>query len=253
MAVYVLKDCKHWIGAYMLSDEIHATSISAEVENQDVTTFGSGGAREYVAGLRDASIEIEGYADYALEYASGFASFESIMRSTLGVSDTVITIAATDGTVGSPAIFGKTVEGSFGVGGSVGDVTNLATAHMVTGMLTGGVVLESGTTARTSSGNGTAVQVDNVDTGQYLYASLHVLSVSGTSPSLTVALQSDDNAGMSSATTRATFSAATSIGAQYRTPVAGPLGGGTETYWRASWTISGTSPSFTFAVALAVA
>ena len=104
-------------------------------------------------------------------------------------------------------------------------------------------------TARTATGNGTAVQVGAVASGRQMYAALHVLSVSGTAtPTLTVKVQSD-TVGFGSATDQITFTAATAVGGQI-SRVAGPI---TDDYWRASWTISGTNPSFLFVVVVGTA
>ena len=83
----------------------------------------------------------------------------------------------------------------------------------------------------------------------YKRQALHVLSVAGTStPTLTVIVQSDDNAGFTTPTTRISFTAATAVGAQWGS-VAGAL---TDDYWRISYTISGTNPVFAFAVSAGV-
>lgn len=253
MAVFALRDCRAWVGAYDLSARVRSINAQIEVDELDVTTFGAGGARSRIAGLRSASLELEGFTDYALDYAGGFASLDAILHTTAGVADTVLTVGQTQATAGEPVLFGRAVETAYSHGSAVGDPEPFNVSFLLSGGPLGGVILEPGTTARTATGNGTTVTYVDVPSGRSLYAALHVLAVSGTSPSLTVSLQSDDNAGMSSPTTRASFSAATTIGAQYLTPVAGPLGGSSEDYWRASWTISGTSPSFTFVVVMAVA
>jgi hypothetical protein len=101
-------------------------------------------------------------------------------------------------------------------------------------------------TARSTTANGTAVAQAGPGAGRTLYAALHVLSASGTTPSLTVKVQSDDAVGFPSATDRITFSAANAAGWQWGS-VAGDFS--TETHLRVTWTITGTTPSFTFAVA----
>lgn len=253
MAVFVLRDCRLWLGAYDLSARARSLSAQVEVDELDTTTFGAGGARTRIPGLMTGQIELELLQDFALDYAAGFASLDAILRSNVGVADTVVTLGPTSAAAGEPALFGRSVQTSVSDGNSVGDLATVSATVLASGGLRSGVILEPGTTARTTSGSGSTVLYRDVPPGKSLYAALHVLAVSGTSPSLTVSLQSDDNASMTSATTRATFTAANSIGAQYLTPVAGPLGGATEDYWRASWTISGTSPSFTFVVVIAAA
>lgn len=69
-------------------------------------------------------------------------------------------------------------------------------------------------------------------------------------PTLTVAIESDDASGFASATTRLTFDAATAAGGQILRTDGTAI---TDTWYRANWTISGTSPSFLFALALGVA
>jgi hypothetical protein len=105
-------------------------------------------------------------------------------------------------------------------------------------------------TARTATGNGTGVQiVGGVPAGQYLYAAIHVLSVSGTStPTLTVKIQSDNGSGFPSATDIATFTAATARTGE----VVRAAGAITDDWFRVSYTISGTTPSFLFLVTLGV-
>ena len=105
-------------------------------------------------------------------------------------------------------------------------------------------------TARTASGTGTGLQLGAVPAGRRLYAALHVLSVAGTTPSITVTVESDDANTFASATTRLTFDAATAAGGQVLRTTGDAI---TDTWFRVTWTISGTSPSFLFVVALGIA
>ena len=117
-------------------------------------------------------------------------------------------------------------------------------SSLSTGPLVRGRLLHPSNVARTSSGSGTAVQDAAVGSGQTLYAALHVIAASGGSPTLDVIVQSDDNSGFTSATNRITFSQATTTGAQWGSAV-GPI---TDTYWRVTYTVGGSTPSFAFAV-----
>jgi hypothetical protein len=110
-------------------------------------------------------------------------------------------------------------------------------------------LLHEGSTARTVTGNGTARQLGLVGATQKLYASLHVVDAS-VADTLDVKIQSDDASGMGTPTDRITFTQATAVGAQYATPVSGPIA--TDTWWRVSYTIGGTSPSFKFAVVVGI-
>jgi hypothetical protein len=92
--------------------------------------------------------------------------------------------------------------------------------------------------ARTATGSGAGVYVPQYDMA---VLTLVVSAVSGTTPSLTVSIDtSPDN---STWTAIAAFAAQTTTTAGVR-----KVFSGVDQYIRASWTISGTTPSFTFAV-----
>lgn len=91
--------------------------------------------------------------------------------------------------------------------------------------------------ARTTSGNGPAI---GTGTAHTLRATLTVSAVAGTTPSATVTLQT--SADGTSWRTLATYSAATGAGSQRLSA------SGLDRLVRASWTITGTTPSVTFAV-----
>lgn len=101
--------------------------------------------------------------------------------------------------------------------------------------------------ARTTSGTGTAYQLGAVSAAQRLYGALHVTAASGTTPTLVVKLQSASTSG-GSYTDRLTFSTASTATEQWSSA----LGAITDTWWRTTWTVSGTSPSFTFGVSAGI-
>jgi hypothetical protein len=105
-------------------------------------------------------------------------------------------------------------------------------------------------TARTTTGTGTGIQLGAVTAAQRMYCNLHVLSISGTgTPTITVKLQSSVDNTFASPTDRIVFTAATALGGQ----ASSALGAITDQWWRAQWTISGTNPSFLFAVSAGIA
>jgi hypothetical protein len=73
---------------------------------------------------------------------------------------------------------------------------------------------------------GTGYQLGAVAATQYLYGALHIFTAGTT---ITVVLESDDNAGFSSATTRATLGPLTTTGGTWATRVAGAI---TDDYYR---------------------
>lgn len=97
--------------------------------------------------------------------------------------------------------------------------------------------------ARTTSGDGSAVTGWSRSAGLAV-VKLDVTAASGTVPQLTVTVQ--DSPDGTTWTTRDTFGVKTGVSNETR-----PLPGGMAPNVRASWTISGTTPSFTFSVQVA--
>lgn len=113
-----------------------------------------------------------------------------------------------------------------------------------------GTLMNTPATAITATGTTAAQQLGAVTSSQRLYAALHVLSASGTSPTMDVVIESDDNGSFTSGVTRLTLTQATGITSQWSS-VAGAI---TDDYWRASITIGGTdTPTFTYALVLGIA
>lgn len=95
--------------------------------------------------------------------------------------------------------------------------------------------------ARTTNGSSSAVSVWDRNGS---VAKLNVTAASGTAPSLVVTVQ--DSPDGTSWTTRDTFATKTGTGNEVRA-----LPAGLDTFQRVSWTITGTTPSFTFDVQFA--
>ncbi len=101
------------------------------------------------------------------------------------------------------------------------------------------IVEFAGSSARTASGSSAAVS--NLEEQAALRVQLDVTAASGTSPSLAVLLE--DSLDGTNWNTVGTFAAKTAAGREVinvTTPFAGTV--------RATWTITGTSPSFTFSI-----
>jgi len=196
-------------------------------------------------GLKSYTVDLVHMADMAV------GSVDETVFALLGTANTIKSVVsrADDGSFGYAmrgVVLGYTPmegePGALAMGKISGKVSR--------GPVVRGTLLHPPATARTSSSTGTGRQIGAVPAGSSMYAALHVLSVSGMdTPTITVKVQSDDNASFTSATDRITFAGATALGAQWGA-VAGAV---TDDYWRLSYTISGTNPSFLFAVVAGVA
>jgi hypothetical protein len=250
MAHFALVDVDLYAGtsstALDLSCFANSISVTTDVSMVMSTTFCSGGWEEQIAGLRSTSWTASGPTDMATATASQTSAVDEVLAVGLG-GDYVLAAVPMGGTVGNVAYFTRgTLSSRTVLDGAVGD---LAT-HSVTfagnqPMIRG--VLDTVSTV-TSSGNSTGTLLGAVSASQRVWAACHFLTAGGTTPSITVKIQSDDNSGFTSATDRITFSAQTTKGAQFSSAT----GAITDTYWRALWTVSGTSPSFQTRVVIGV-
>jgi hypothetical protein len=244
LAKQVLLNARYFVGPADLTSYNNKIELDDSMEEKETTNFGSGGAKEVMAGIESVAIGAEG------QWVAGDPGY---IDDEMWAARRVIeahTICPETAAVAALAYLTKAVRLDSKLFGQVGDVEPWMLAAAGSWPLARGVVLNNPGTALTVTGSGTAVQHIAVSTAaQYLYATLHVLSVSGTAtPTLTVKVQSDNAGGFPSATDRITFTAATAQGSQV-TRVAGI---NADDWYRISYTISGTNPSFLAMVAVGV-
>ncbi len=240
MSEFVIKDGKVYLAGYDLSGDVNAAAIDYSAEAVDVTCLGDG-THIRLGGLKSVTAQVEGFYDGA--------DNDQQLFDRIGVSDVPLTICPENANEGSRAYTFKTMLASYSPGGSLGEAMTFSVSGEATGYeLVQGVVLLNGT--KTVTGNGAGQLLTAVTSAQQLFAALHITAVGDAAASIVVKVQSDDNAGFTTPTDRITFASANAIGAQWATPVNGPI---TDTYWRVVWTITGgTTPSFTFIVPVGI-
>ena len=248
MAKFVLRGCRLFTGGADLTSRNSKLELSCEIEEKDVTAFNPDSDTEIwtelIGGLASTKATAEGQWE-----AGDSGKVDDVSWADLGgLSAWTATPGAA--TVGNLAWLLYAMRGSYELGGSVGDVAPWKADASGTWPLVRGVILHPPGTARTATGDGTAVEHVAVPAGKNLYAALHVLSVAGTAtPTITVAIESDiadDFTG--DEVERIEFAAATAAGGQIlRVP-----GAIADTWYRATWTVTGGSPSFLFVVSLGV-
>lgn len=243
MAKLTLTDARLYAYGADLTGMTNSIDLSAEYADLDATTFGSSGWNEHMAGLGSAELDADGFWE-----AGDAGKVDDATWANIGGLGPW-TVCPNGSAVGALAYFMNAFSGEYTVGGEVGNIAPYSANAKSNWPLVRGTIANSPSTARTSSGSGTAIQLGAVATGKHLYAAVHVVSISGTTPSITFTVESDDNSGFSSATTRLSFTAATAVGGQI-IRLAGPI---TDTWYRATWTVSGTSPSVLAVVAIGVA
>lgn len=255
MTIGPLIDARVYAGPANLSGQTNKVEFSAEAEELDKTVFEPAnipdrGWKERASGLLDSKIMVGGHwfaGDDGQVDDAMFNGLRTRMPWTI-VPQSLLGVA----TVGDTALLTQALNSKYTLLGDIGKLAPFEASAAGSWPVARGALAHPPGTARTATGDGTAVQLGAVPAGQYLYASLHVLSIAGTStPTITVKIQSDDAAGMASPTDRITFTAATTLANGHQIQrLAGPL---TDTHYRASWTITGTTPSFLFLVAFGIA
>lgn len=241
---FVLTNARLFAGGADLTGMNNKLELPAEVEDKDVTTYGSGGYKEVLGALKMADLTAEGFWE-----AGDPSKVDDNQWALQGTVD-AWSAGPNGAAVGDLVYLTKALQASYQLGGTVGDVAPWSAKAKTSWPIARGRIAHPPGTPRTSTGTGTAQQLGAVASGRSLYAALHVLSVSGTAtPTITVQIESDNGAGFGSPATALSLTAATAVGGQIAR-AAGPI---TDDWFRPKWTISGTTPSFLFVVAFGIA
>lgn len=243
MSITPLTSALVLVGAVDASGQADSMEIAITAQNKEYTTFGSGGFVQQMAVLKGGTVKLDGFADY-----SGSGVDQWLAGQGIGANFPV-SVAIPGTAAGDPAHFTYAqFESWTPVTGKVGDLARTPVNFGISnGVPEVKGLLGATLTSRSASDNGSAVALTGPSASQKLYAALHCTGfVGGTAPTLVVKVQSDDNSGFTSATDRITFSTLNNTPGTQFSSVAGDFS--TETYHRASWTITGTPTGVTFAV-----
>jgi len=215
------------LSAYFSSADSAQTAETAET-----TTFGNS-AKTYIVGLRDGTVSLSGLWDGAA------SAVDSVLAATLGSTGKPVTIGQAGLVAGNRCQLMVSHETSYGVTAAVADVVQVSADLQADGGLWSGVYLRT-VSAETISTNGSSI--DNAaSSANGLRANLHVTAGSG---SATIKVQHSSDG--STWVDLITFTAATGAGAENKT-----ITGTVNRYLRATSTISGGSPSFSYTVSVA--
>ena len=230
MAILAITDGKIFVDGFNLSAAHNELSVDASAEMKDVTTFASGGTRVFKPGLMAVKMSGKGFQDFdsAITNPIDKTIFERI-----GAVAAVLTAARAGNAEGDVAYSYQGVHLSVTpVVGAIGDMFSFTLDGEGGGSrLLRGLVMAVGTKGTT--GLGTATNLGAVSATQRVYGALHCTGpVNGTCDMI---IRSSTVVGMTSPTTRLTFAQKSAIGSEWK-EAAGPI---TDTWWQASWTISG--------------
>lgn len=246
MGIQVMTNVRPFVAGSDLTGPTNKAALNVSREALESTTFGSNGAREFLGGLQGGAFNLEGFADYFDAARSGqlaWATLGAVTPFTLVPSGVV----AED--VTSLAFLGTVLPDAAIMEGAAGQLAPYKLGGNLTGPLVMGSVIATPGTARGASSSTTALQLGAVSSALRMWCNLHVVSIAGTgTPTITAKLQSSPTAG-GAYVDRITFAAATVVSGQAGS-VAGAI---TDTWWKLTYTISGTSPSFLIAASAGIA
>lgn len=251
MAIFYLKDVDVIVDGYDMSGFTNKVKLAASVAELDTTNFASSGAKARIGGLKDASVNVEGFYDTTVGTLTVAAGSEALY-SNLGTSDKVISISP-DGLDQSVVYAMRSLETDFSAFDAIGSITpfSISAATTNTDGLVRGIVANPVATARTATGNGSITDMGAgfVTATKRLAGFVQFVTISGTTPTCIVKIQSSTSSTFASGVTdRITFTSANTISSQWSTALTGT----TDRYWRATWTITGTSPSFNFCAGFSI-
>jgi hypothetical protein len=221
-----------------LSPFLNACSVARSQELAETTTFGAT-AKTFLAGFGDGTISAEGYWDGAPD------AVDEVFAAAIAADGThALTIARSGLTApGEVAELAAVKHTSYEVSAGISDVTSVSAEFQASGAVRTGTVLHA-LEAETATGNDTAVDGGAATTGGAV-AHLHVTAASaGDTLDVIVEDSADGSTGWA---TIGTFTQVGAVPASERITIAGTV----RRYTRASWTIGGGTPSYTFVVALA--
>jgi hypothetical protein len=244
MSKTILTNVRCFAVAVDLTGNSNKIELSSEAEEKDATNYGSEGWKEVMGGLASAEISGEGQWE-----AGDPSKVDDGSWSQLGGVGPWSISANNSAAVGSLAYFTSALRSTYTLLDTVGEIAPWAGTAKGSWPLVRGQFAHPPGTARTATGTGTGLEVGAVAAGARLYAALHVLSVSGTTPSLTARVESSADNTFAAPTTRLTFAAATAAGGQALRTDGSAI---TDTWWRVAWTVTGTTPSFMFAATLGI-
>lgn len=234
MAVQLIAEQQILLGGYRLTPQANAMAENLTIAALDASVFGND-TTIFEPGLKGYGASMEGLYDSPIDLALfGYHRTRNVP----------ITLALTTGAVATPARMALAMIADHSIiEGAKGELAKLSLAFAAMDAPVLGKVLHNAS----ATGNVTGTAVDLIGaapSGQTIYAALHVFGGSG---DLDVIVESDDNSGFTSATTRFTFAqvgTATAVAYEWATPITTG-----ERYWR----ISATNPATRdFAVVVAI-
>lgn len=238
MSTLALVDCTTYLAGYDVTGDTNAASLAFGAEELEATTFAGGGYRARKGGLKTTDASLDGF------WGAGASSIDTEAFTNLGTADRVVTMIPT-GAENSVAYLFQAGQFTYEQFGAIGEMTPFSLGMLGTNPVGGkrGLLTKAKGNVSATGATGTAIELPAVGASEFLYATFHVFTAGTT---ITAVVESDDNAGFTSATTRISFTGVTAAGGTWGTRVAGAI---SDTHYR----LRVTAVTGTFSIACAVA
>lgn len=243
------KETELFLCEFDISCFVNNIDLTQDIDLPEVTTF-CDDTRRYINGLKNATGSIGGFIDDDAD-----TGIDAILQATFNVPTSSIWTDAPNGfAVGNIAYLFRALINSYNTTQPVDGVQAFTADLQLDGDLSRGFSLHANA-AETASQNGNGVDLQNAQgydgavtsTTGYV-AHLHVCAVSGTTPTIDVAVQ-DSSDDMAYSDLDLVFAQATGVSCERLEQ--SPGGETVDQFIRSEWVIAGTDPSFTFVVAYA--
>lgn len=237
MAHQVFMNARALVGGYDLSPDVSQTALLERRDEHDDTNLLSV-ARSFQPGLSAAAWQMEGYYDPALS--------DVALRDALALERVPVTIVPAGHAVQGSIVHALeclVAEAAFQSPGA--DLIRVSAGGQgVRPAFSGRLVsLQNQITLDSAE----FVQLGQVPAGKSLYAIWHLYGITG-GGQVAAIVQSDDNAGFSSAITRGTFATRSAIGSEVLV-IPGPI---TDDYWMFNWSFPSGTPTVSFAAVFGI-
>jgi len=234
-----------------LSGILNMAGSSIGVDAADVTVFTSV-AKDYQAGMPDGTMKFGGFQQVDTDPTGVIPTEQERLAAALGTKGVALVYPAGVDAAGSPGRACEYIQTTLDAESPVDGVMSLDIELQATGGVSP-VVSLAPLAARTTTAPGSAVDstiAGGTALGGMAYLEVTSAQVAGTTLVVKVQGSADGSTGWADLATFTTVNGATTFqgSAEAKSWAAGAAGS-TPRYLRASWTVTGAGPSFTFTVA----
>lgn len=216
---------------YDLTSDVNAVALSLGADAVEITSLADT-SHIFMPGLKTVKASVKGFWD---------STIDGVIIDTIGGAD-VLSLALTQAE-GGIGFFARQMPAQYQIGDQVDKVFPFSLTVNTEGQLVRGLIMAR-KSAIAATGHGSPFQVGAVTALQSIYCALHVTKITGTTVSITCALESNADNTFGSPTTHITFDAVTDV-TEVMAQLLSTAGAITDTWWRLKYTISGTG-SFDF-------